>query len=50
MQDAAIQIREDTAPDFVRRATRGATSHVIPRRAVIRFLAGDDHNPCPPTP
>jgi len=47
IQQAATQIRNDTAPENVLRATRGSTSHAVSRRTVIRFLAGDDNDPCP---
>ncbi|MGA9869105.1 MAG: DUF262 domain-containing protein [Acetobacteraceae bacterium] len=35
-------------PPEVLRATRGSTAHASPRRALIRYLAGDDADPCPP--
>ena len=48
MRESAALIRADKAPESVLRATRGATSHAVSRRAVIRFLAGDENDPCPP--
>ena len=45
---SAALIQSDKAPENVLRATRGATSHAVSRRAVICFLAGDENDPCRP--
>lgn len=45
---SAETIHNGSAPQPVQRALRGATSDVGSRRLTIQFLAGKEHDPCPP--
>jgi hypothetical protein len=45
---SAKKIKDETAPQEVLRAARGATTHAVNRRTVIGYLAGKD-DPCPKT-
>jgi hypothetical protein len=48
IKKAASDIKDDTVPQDVLKAARGATTHASQRRVIIRYLAGRDNDPCPP--
>jgi hypothetical protein len=50
LKQAALALKEQTAPADVLKVARGAVTDAGARRKVIGYLAGDGNNPCPPQP
>ncbi len=50
IKKAAGEIKTDRVPQDVLKAARGGTTHASQRRIIIRYLAGRDDDPCPPSP
>ena len=47
IRHTAEQIKRRQAPDVVLTSVRGGTTDAGSRRTVIRYLVGDDNDPCP---